>query len=73
MDSEVIGLDHPVKVVVDMAKCEYHGQCMIAAPEVFNLIGEEELEYVAEPDEQHRADVEEAADACPVQAILIEG
>ena len=55
-----------------MDKCEYHGQCMIAAPEVFNLVGEEELEYVAEPDEEHRADVEEAADACPVQAILIE-
>jgi ferredoxin len=72
MDSKVIGLKGEMKVSVDMDKCEYHGQCMIAAPEVFNLVGEEELEYVAEPDEGHRADVEEAADACPVQAILIE-
>ena len=61
-----------MKVIVDMDTCEYHGQCMIAAPEVFNLVGEEELEYEAEPGEEHRADVEEAMDACPVQAITIE-
>ena len=30
-----------MKVSVDMDKCEYHGQCMIAAPEVFNLIGKD--------------------------------
>jgi ferredoxin len=61
-----------MKVRVDLSKCEYHGQCTIAAPDVFELVGEEELQWVAEPDEALRAEVEEAMDACPVQAITIE-
>jgi ferredoxin len=60
-----------MKIVVDMDKCEYHGQCMVAAPEVFELRGEDELIYEAEPDDGLRAEVEEAMDACPVQAITI--
>lgn len=61
-----------MKVSVDMTKCEFHGQCMIAAPEVFELVAEDDLRYVAEPDESLRTVVEEAMDACPVQAISIE-
>lgn len=61
-----------MKVHVDMELCEYHGQCMIAAPEVFNLVEEGDLRYVAEPDDSLREVVEEAMDACPVQAISIE-
>ena len=26
-----------MKVIVDMNKCEFHGQCEIAAPDVFEL------------------------------------
>lgn len=55
-----------------MDKCEYHGQCTIAAPEVFDLVGEKELAYEPNPNESLRDDVEEAMDACPVQAISIE-
>ena len=62
-----------MRVHVDMGKCEYHGQCMIAAPEVFNLVSDGDLRYEAEPDESLRDVVEEAMDACPVQAISIEG
>jgi ferredoxin len=61
-----------MKVIVDDEKCEYHGQCMIAAPEVFELVGEEDLQYDQNPDEALRPEVEEAVDACPTQAITIE-
>lgn len=61
-----------MKIVVDMNKCEYHGQCQIAAPDVFELRGEDDLVYLEHPDESLRPDVEEAVDACPTQAISIE-
>ncbi|WP_327582865.1 MULTISPECIES: ferredoxin [unclassified Nonomuraea] len=61
-----------LKVVVDMNKCQDHGQCVFAAPDVFQLDDAGHLAYVAEPDESLRADVEDAADVCPLQAITIE-
>ncbi len=62
------------KVVVDMDVCQDHGQCVFAAPDVFQLDGEGHLVLlVDEPDESLRASCEDAADVCPVQAITIEG
>lgn len=61
-----------MKVIVDMDVCQYHGQCVFAAPDVFQLNDSGELVYVAEPDESLREAVEEAADVCPLQAITIE-
>ena len=49
------------------------GQCAIAAPDVFRMNDEGKLEYEEIADEARRLEVEEAADVCPVQAILIEG
>jgi ferredoxin len=60
-----------VRVEVDEATCQHHGQCMIECPEVFQLIGADELRYVAEPDDALRADVEAAADACPTRSITV--
>ncbi|MFN8193431.1 MAG: ferredoxin [Nocardioidaceae bacterium] len=62
-----------MKVIVDMALCQDHGQCAIAAPDVFRINDDGKLEFEATPDESERFAVEEAADVCPVQAILIEG
>jgi ferredoxin len=62
-----------VRVDVDASTCQHHGQCMIECPEVFTLVGPDELRYVAEPDESLRDDVEAAADACPTASITIEG
>ena len=42
------------------AQCQDHGQCAFPAPAVFVL------------DESLRDGVEEAADACPLQAITVE-
>lgn len=61
-----------MKVIVDMDKCQDHGQCVFAAPDVFQLNDEGHLVYESEPDESLRADVEDAADVCPLQAITVE-
>jgi ferredoxin len=61
-----------VKVVVDLAKCADHGQCVYAAPDVFQLDGNGKLLYEPAPDPARRDAVEDAMDACPLQAISIE-
>ncbi len=63
-----------IKVVVDRDVCQNHGQCVFAAPQVFELDEDGELVVLQEEvDESLRDDVEEATDVCPVQAITIEG
>jgi len=62
-----------MKVVVDTSKCKDHGQCVFAAPDVFELDEGGHLVFDAEPGERLRDDVEEAADVCPLQAISVEG
>jgi len=63
-----------MKVVVDMAICQDHGQCCFAAPEVFQLDDAGKLVVLIDsPDESLRDKVEEAADVCPLQAITVEG
>jgi ferredoxin len=49
-----------MKVIVDLERCEYHGQCAIAAPEVFDLKDESTLVWEAQPDASLRDDVEAA-------------
>lgn len=61
-----------MKVIVDRALCQVHAQCVFAAPEVFELDDDDRLVYVAEPDDGLMDSVEEAARACPVQAIFLE-
>jgi ferredoxin len=62
-----------MKVVVDMNKCQDHGQCVFAAPDVFRLDDAGHLAYVPDADESLRDEVEDAVDVCPLQAIRIEG
>ena len=62
-----------MRVTVDLDLCQDHGQCAIAAPQVFRINDDGKLEYEGNPGESERDDIEEAADVCPVQAILIEG
>lgn len=60
------------RVIVDRVLCQVHAQCVFAAPEVFELDGDDQLIYVTEPDDTLIGAVEEAARACPVQAISLE-
>jgi ferredoxin len=72
-----------MRVVVDLTTCQDHGQCVFSAPGVFALDEKGKLAFRAETaagtytsgelDESLRDDVEEAADACPLQAIIVEG
>lgn len=58
-------------VFVDRAKCDNHGQCTFSAPTVFRLDDDGILQYDESVDESLRDDVEEAADVCPLQAIIV--
>ncbi|RFS84449.1 ferredoxin [Actinomadura spongiicola] len=71
-----------MRVVVDLEKCQDHGQCAFSAPQVFALDENGRLSFrsaatdtfvSADLDESLRDDVEEAAEACPLQAIEVEG
>ncbi|MFG1345187.1 ferredoxin [Xanthobacter autotrophicus DSM 431] len=62
-----------MRVCVDMKKCQYHGQCVIAAPDVFSFDADGTLRWVESIDEGLRRQAEDAADVCPEQAITLEG
>jgi ferredoxin len=60
-----------MRIHVDRAACQNHGQCVIVGPSIFHLDNESEMHYGAVQEESERALVEEAMDACPTQAITI--
>ena len=60
-----------MKIYVDMEKCQHYGQCTFEAPTVFALNDDGKLEYVGDVDDALAAQVEAAADVCPMQAIEI--
>jgi ferredoxin len=60
-----------MKVQVDMDVCQNYGQCVFAAPEVFDLDDAGDLVYQEVAEDSARPDVEAAVMACPVQAITI--
>lgn len=62
-----------MRVTVDYDLCEGHGQCLLAAPEVFDIPDGAERVVVLEsdPSEAERDRVIRAAAMCPTQAIQI--
>jgi ferredoxin len=68
-----------MRVTVDLNKCQDHGQCVYAAPDLFALDDDGRLAlrseaadvYEAEVDEAHTDELQEAADVCPLQAIAV--
>lgn len=68
-----------MRVSVDLNKCQDHGQCVYAAPDLFALDENGRLalrsqatdEYEAEVDEASAEELREAADVCPLQAITV--
>ena len=63
-----------MRVVVDLDVCSAHGDCVVAAPEIFDLGEDDDVVTVllASPGEELRAKVERAVQDCPVSAISIE-
>jgi ferredoxin len=62
-----------VKVEVELDKCVGAGQCVLAAPDVFDQREEDGLVVLldAEPPAELQDDVREATHACPAVAIKL--
>jgi ferredoxin len=61
-----------MKVHVDMNLCQSHGECVIEAPDVFELGDDDVLVWKEDVPEERREAVQAAVDACPMLAISIE-
>jgi ferredoxin len=62
----------PLRVVVDLNRCQGYAQCCYAAPEAFSLRGHEILFYDPAPPAARRGAIERAVQACPVRAISLQ-
>ncbi|CAA2105526.1 hypothetical protein MBUL_03236 [Methylobacterium bullatum] len=62
----------PLRVTVDLNRCQAYAQCCYAAPEHFVLHGREALFYDPAPSASDRLAIERARVSCPVQAIRVE-
>jgi ferredoxin len=62
-----------MRVVVDELRCDAHGVCVDACPEVFALSDDDDKVrvLVEEPDESLREQLQRAVLACPKAAITI--
>lgn len=63
-----------VKVRIDQVKCVGAGQCVLAAPDIFDQREEDGIVILLddEPDESLTAAVRKAARLCPAVAIEVE-
>ena len=63
-----------MRVIVDEDVCAAHGDCVVAAPEIFDLGDDDDVVTVIlpEPGEELRKQAEQAVNDCPVSAIRIE-
>lgn len=61
-------------ITVDYTLCEGHGQCLLAAPDVFDLPDGADKVVVLDPDPPQSLfdDVVRAAAMCPAQALRID-
>jgi ferredoxin len=63
-----------VKVITDQDKCIASGQCVLAAPEVFDQRDDGTVVLLtASPSDELAEGAREAATLCPALAILVEG
>jgi ferredoxin len=63
-----------MRVIRNATTCALHGECVMAAPDVFEIRDDDEVVTVVnpEPGEELRGSVENAALACPTSSIRIE-
>jgi ferredoxin len=62
-----------ITVRVDLNLCQSHGECVPAAPGVFELGDDDTLRWQREVTADRRGELEEAANVCPMMAISLEG
>jgi len=61
------------RVHVDMNLCQSHGECVYVAPDIFELGDDDVLRWREQISDDEREVAQEAADACPMLAIRLEG
>ncbi len=61
-----------MRVRVDEDACVGDGSCVSICPEIFEMDGDVAKTKMAEVPEELKASCREAADVCPVEAIIIE-
>jgi ferredoxin len=58
-----------ITINIDMDSCQNYGQCVFEAEDIFQLDEDGNIQYTKEVPDDRKEDVENAADACPMQAI----
>ncbi|TPG32398.1 ferredoxin [Mycolicibacterium hodleri] len=63
-----------MRVLLDQTLCAAHGDCVVAAPKIFDLDDDDDFARVLDenPPEDSRAEVELAVRVCPVGAITLQ-
>jgi ferredoxin len=56
-----------------LGQCQNFAQCVFEAPNVFDLDEDDKLVFHATADDSERANVQRAADSCPMQALSFSG
>lgn len=62
----------PIIITINEEECTGCGVCASICPEVFEM-GDDGIAHLISAEECDGCDCQEAADSCPVQAIIIEG
>ena len=64
-----------MKVLLNAKTCELHGECVLAAPAVFEIEDDKDVVTVInpEPSEELRKAVENAVMMCPTASLQLEG
>jgi ferredoxin len=62
-----------MKVIVESNRCELHGECVMAVPEIFEIEDDKDVVTLInpEPGEHLRSKVEDAVLMCPAAAISL--
>lgn len=62
-----------MRLQLDPARCEAHGQCVLVAPDLFELGDDDEVATVLDehPDDSLRSQAQAAVYACPAFAISL--
>jgi ferredoxin len=62
-----------MRIGSDRARCDGFASCMIVAPDVFDLDGDDKVQVLdPTPFDARHAEITDAVLACPTQAIWIE-
>ena len=58
-----------ISINIDMDACQNYAQCVAEAEDIFSLDDNRKITYVKEVPDDRLEDIENAMDACPMQAI----